>query len=259
MNNTQLEQLEVTFKSLHQEAAVAYKAVYDGILQQLESTDSRGLGGEISQLEAKKLNQEIMQLTYSVKQAAIKEMLNCGVKDYLTQAGWTEIQQVVGLPKTEICKIQMEAMCSNDKTHPADANNVTSNKSKEYEELIHRYGVAEKVFAGTLGLGSAAVVVSLFIPGWSIPVKILCIAGAAVAIFSGGGVVYCDSKRRDSVSKFENIGKKDTSNAQEGMQINNLVEQITDSQCKRNFALYQEWLMAIKDALIAECDKLSVM
>lgn len=256
MNETHMAQIDALFGKLHQDAVVAYRDVYDSIQQQLKGSNSRGLSGEIAQLEAKKLNQEILQLTDVVKQAAISKMIACGCKQYLTQAGWTEIQQTAGLPHTELCKVQVDTMRPLVKTDPASA---AAGRNRELEELARQYGAAEKVLACVAGLGVGAVVVSLFIPGWALPVKVLCEAGAIVAVLSGGGAIYCDSKKKDAVSKFEHIGKSAASKAQDGMQLDSLIKQITDSQYERNLKLYDAWLKEVKHALITECDKLSAM
>lgn len=57
MNETRRAQVDAAFDKLHQDAAAAYRNVYDGIQQQLKDSNSRGLSGEIAQLEAKRLNQ----------------------------------------------------------------------------------------------------------------------------------------------------------------------------------------------------------
>ncbi len=259
MNETHMARIDITFRKLHQDAVVAYRGIYDSIWQQLKDSNSRGLSGEIAQLEAKKLNQELLRLTDTVKQAAISEMIACGCKQYLTQAGWTEIQQVAGLPHTELCKVKVDTMSSvRKKKSEIDAKPAT-NKSRELEELARQYGVAEKVLACIAGLGAAAVVVSLFIPGWSLPVKVLCVGGVTVAVLSAGGAIYCDSKKKEAISKFEHVGKQAASKTQDSVQLDSLVKQITDSQYKQNLKLYDTWLEEVKHALITECDKLSSM
>lgn len=259
MNEINLAHIDETFRKLHQDAAVAYRGVYDSIQQQMKNSSSRGLSGEIAQLEAKKLNQEILRLTEAVKQAAISEMIACGCKQYLTQAGWTEIQQSAGLPHTELCKVEVDPMRPAVKTNPASAADAAASRNRELEELARQYGVAEKFLVGIAGLGAVAVVVSLFIPGWALPVKVLCVAGAIVAVLSIGGAIYCDSKKNEAISKFEHVGKPVAPKAQDSVQLDSLVKQIADSQYKRNIDLYDAWLRAVKNALITECDKLSAM
>lgn len=265
MNETQMAKIDVTFGKLHQDAVAAYRGVYDNIQQQLKGSSSRGLSGEIAQLEAKKLNQEILRLTDAVKQAAISEMIACGCKQYLTQAGWTEIQQSAGLPHTELCKVQVDTMRPIVITNPASDSNAVSaagaaaSRNKELEKLAHQYGAAEKSLAGFAGLGVVSVVVSLFIPGWTLPVKALCVAGTVVAVLSGGGAIYCDGKKNEAVSKFEHVGKSVAPKAQQSIQLDSLVKQIADSQYERNLKLYDAWLKEVKRALITECDKLSAM
>lgn len=265
MNETRIAQLDATFEKLHQDAAVAYRSVYDSIQRQLKDSNSRGLSGEIAQLEAKKLNQEILQLTDAVKQAAISEMIACGCKQYLTQAGWTEIQQAAGLPHTELCKVQVDIMRPAVKTNStssassASTTNAAGSRNRELEELARQYGATEKVLACFAGVGAAAVVVSLFIPGWALPVKVLCVAGVIVAILSVGGALYYGSKKNEAISKFEHVGKQAAPKTQDDVQLDSLVKQITDSQYERNLKLYDAWLKEVKQALITECDKLSAM
>lgn len=254
-----MAQIDTVFGKLHQDAAAAYRGVYDSIQQQLKDSSSRGLSGEIAQLEAKKLNQEIIRLTDAVKQAAISEMIACGCKQYLTQAGWTEIQQSAGLPRTELCKVQVDTIRPIVKTNSASAANTSASRNRELEELARQYGATEKVLAGVASLGVAAVVVSLFIPGWALPVKVLCVAGVIVAVLSGGGAIYCDSKKNEAISKFEHVGKPVAPKAQDSVQLDSLVKQIADSQYERNLKLYDTWLKDVKNALITECDKLSSM
>ena len=264
MNEAQMAHIDDTFAKLHQDAARAYRSVYDDIQRQLRGSSGRGLSGEIAQLEAKNLNQEILKLTGSVKQAAISEMTACGCKPYLTQAGWTEIQQIAGLPQTELCKVQVDAMrpaakaSTTGAASAADAARVAS-RNRELEELTRQYGDTEKLLAKIAGAGVAAVVVSLIIPGWALPVKVLCVAGAIVAVLSGAGAIYCDSKKNEAISKFEHVGKPVAPQAQDGAQLDSLVKQITDSQYERNLKLYDAWLKEVKRVLIYECDKLSVM
>lgn len=242
MNEAHKAQIDATFEKLHQDAAEGYRRVYDSIQQQMQASNSRGLSGEIAQWEAKKLNQKILRLTDAVKQAAISEMIDCGCKQYLTQAGWTEIQQTAGLPHTELCKVQVNIM-----------------QSVSEDELEQQYGVNKKKLA-TMSIGVAAVMVSLIIPGWSLPVKVLCAAGAIVAVLSGAGAICYDSQKKKSTSKFEHIGKTSAaSKAQDSIQLDSLVKQITDSQYERNLKLYDVWLEKVKRALIEECDKLSAM
>lgn len=267
MNETQMSHIDATFAKLHQDAATAYRGAYDGIQQQLKGSNSRGLSGEIAQLEAKNLNQEILKLTGSVKQATISEMTACGCKPYLTQAGWTEIQQIAGLPQTELCKVQVDAMrpaakaSTASEASAADASNAArvTSKNRELEEMARQYGANEKILALIAGAGVAAVVVSLFIPGWDLPVKVLCVAGAIVAVLSGGGAIYCDSKKNEAISKFEHVGKPTAPQAQDGARLDSLVKRITDSQYECNLKLYDAWLKEVKRVLIDECDKLSKM
>lgn len=267
MNETRRAQVDAAFDKLHQDAAAAYRNVYDGIQQQLKDSNSRGLSGEIAQLEAKRLNQEIVRLTDSVKQASVSEMIACGCKQYLTQAGWTEIQQAAGLPRTELCKVQVETMRPVVKTNPASTAssasvaNAAASRNRELKELAQKYGVAEKRLACVVGGGVVAVVVSLIIPGWALPVKVLCVAGAIVAVLSAGGAIYCDSKKNEAISKFEHVGKPAPAvpKAEDSVQLDSIVKQITDSQYERNLKLYDAWLKEVKQALITECDKLSAM
>lgn len=262
MNDTCKAQIDATFEKLHQDASTAYGNVYDSIQRQLKDSSSRGLSGEIAQLEARKLNQEILQLTDAVKQAAISEMIACGCKPYLTQAGWTEIQQAAGLPHTELCKVQVDIMHPTPKTNSAGsatAANAAASRNRELEALAEQYGITGKVLAGIAGVGVAAVVVSLFIPGWDFPVKVLCAAGAIVAIVGGGAAFHYDNKRNETLSKFEHVGKQNAPKAQDSAQLDSIVKQITDSQYKRNLKLYDEWLEQVKQVLITECDKLSAM
>lgn len=267
MNEAQMAHIDGTFVKLHQDAARTYRSVYDDIQQQLRGSSSRGLSGEIAQLEAKNLNQEILKLTGSVKQAAISEMTACGCKPYLTQAGWTEIQQIAGLPQTELCKVQVDAMrpaakaSTTGAASAADAANAArvASRNRELEELARQYGDTEKLLAKIAGAGVVAVVVSLIIPGWALPVKVLCVAGAIVAVLSGSGAIYCDSKKNEAISKFEHVGKPAAPQAQDGAQLDSLVKRITDSQYERNLKLYDAWLKEVKRVLIDECDKLSKM
>lgn len=267
MNETQMAHIDATFEKLRQDAAVAYQGVYGGIQQQLRGSNSRGLSGEIAQLEAKNLNQEILRLTGDVKQAAIAEMTACRCKPYLTQAGWTEIQQAAGLPQTELCKVQVDAMrpaakvSTTGAASAADAANAAraASRNRELEELARQYGETEERLAKFAGAGAVAVVVSLIIPGWALPVKVLCVAGAIVAVLSGAGAIYCDSKKNEAKSKFEHIGKPAAPQAQDGAQLDSLVKRITDSQYERNLKLYDAWLKEVKQVLLDECDKLSVM
>lgn len=265
MNEESMDRIDAAFEKLHQDAAAAYRSVYDGIQQQLRNSSSRGLSGEIAQLEAKKLNQEILRLTDAVKQAAISEMVACGCKQYLTQAGWTEIQQAAGLPHTELCKVQVETMrpaaraSASSASNAASASSAVSSRNKKLTELAQQYGATEKALATAAGIGTVAVVVSLIIPGWALPVKVLCGAGVIVAVLSGAGAIYCDAKKKDTISKFEHVGKPATPKAQEDVQLDSLVKRITDSQYERNLNLYDAWLKEVRHALIAECDKLSEM
>ncbi|MCM1297848.1 MAG: hypothetical protein NC311_20100 [Muribaculaceae bacterium] len=262
MNKTHRAQLDATFENLHQDAGAAYRRVYNDIQQQLKGSNSYGLSGEIAQMEAKNLNQEILRLTDTVKQTSISEMIACGCKQYLTQAGWTEIQQAAGLPHTELCKVQVDTLRPPVKTNPVSNANDMANSGKELKDLAQQYGDVEKILARVASLGVAAVVVSLFIPGWTLPVKVLCVAGAIVAVLSGGGAIYYDSKKNEAISKFEHVGKSAAPKAEDGKdsaQLDSLIKQITDSQYKRNLKLYDTWLADVKQALITECDKLSVM
>lgn len=262
MNDTHKAQIDADFEKLHQDASTAYRNVYDSIQQQVKDSGSRGLSGEITQLEARKLNQEILQLTDVVKQTAISEMLACGCKPYLTQAGWTEIQQAAGLPHTELCKVQVDIMHSASKTNSAGseaAANAAGGGNRELEALAEQYGIAGKVMASIAVAGVTTVVISLFIPGWDFPVKVLSAAGAIVAIVGGGTAFHYDNKRNEALSKFEHVGKQTDSKAQDSAQLDSIVKQIIDSQCKRNLELYDEWLKQVKQALITECDKLSAM
>lgn len=260
MNESNMARINATFKQLHQDGIVVYKDVYDSIYQQLKGSTSYGLSGEIAQLEAKKLNQELLSLTDAVKKAAISEMIFCGCKQYLTQAGWTEIQQAAGLPHTELCKIQVDTTTPPaEKANPVGTENRTIHKNKQMEELAHQYGTAEKIFACVTGLGAAAVIISLFIPGWPFPIKVLCVSGAAVAVLSGSGAIYFNSKKNEAASKFEYVGNSAPLAEQGTMDLDFLVKRITDSQCERNLKLYDKWLEDVKYALISECDKLSAM
>lgn len=259
MNDTRKAQIDATFEKLYQDASTAYGNVYDGIQRQVKDSSSRGLSGEIAQLEARKLNQEILQLTDAVKQAAISEMIACGCKPYLTQAGWTEIQQAAGLPHTELCKVQVDIMNPTPKTNSAGSATAATSRNREFEAMAEQYGIAAKVLAGIAVTGVAAVVVSLFIPGWDFPVKVLCVAGTIVAIVGGGAAFHYENKRNEALSKFENVGKQTAPKTEDSAQLDSIVKQITDSQYKRNLKLYEEWLKQVKQILIAECDKLSAM
>lgn len=262
MNETQMAHIDATFEKLRQDAAVAYQGVYGGIQQQLRGSNSRGLSGEIAQLEAKNLNQEILRLTGDVKQAAIAEMTACRCKPYLTQAGWTEIQQAAGLPQTELCKVQVDAMRPAAKASTASAADAANaarvaSRNRELAEQVRQYEGTEKLLASIAAAGAVAVVVSLFIPGWSLPVKVLCVAGAIVAVLSGSGAIYYDRQKNEAKSKFEHVGKPAA--PQDDAQLDSLVKRITDSQCERNLKLYDAWLKEVKHALVEECDKLSAM
>lgn len=256
MNETNMARIDATFEQLHQDAAEAYRNVYDGIHHQLKTSTSHGLSGEIAQLEAKNLNQKILWLTEDVKQAAMSEMIACGCKPYLTQAGWTEIQQVAGLPQVELCKIQVDAI---PHVENPKSTGVKPSRNRELEELARQYGETEKVWTCIAGVGATAAVVSLIIPGWDLPVKILCVAGVIIAVLSGSGAIYYNGKRNECVSKFDHVGKPAAPEVKDGMQLDSLIKKITDSQCERNFKLYYGWLKAVKQALVSECDKLAAM
>ncbi len=248
MNTTQMTHIDMTFQELRQNAATAFRSVYTDIEQQLKSSSNYGLSGEIAQLEAKKLNQELLRLTSAVKQAAIAEMISCGCEQYLTQAGWTEIQQVVGLPRTELCKVKVDTVRPSAK-----------DENKEIEEMIQKYSNNEKSLLCGLGIGGAAVIVSLFIPGWALPVRFLCIAGATVMVLSGGGAVYCDYKKKEAISKFEHVGTSAAEKMQQNEPLDSLLRKIVVSQYERNLKLFDTWLEEVKRALISECNKLSAL
>lgn len=256
MNETKMARIDAAFEKLQQDADAAYRSIYDSIHQQVKNSTGLGLSGDIAQLEAKNLNQKILWLTEEVKQTAMSEMIAYGCKPYLTQAGWTEIQQAAGLPQVELCKIQVDAV------PPIGTPKSTGgkfSKNRELEELARQYGATEKILTRVAGVGATAAVVSLFIPGWDFPVKILCGAGAIIAVLSGGGAIYCNGKKNESISKFEHVGKPTAPEAQDGVQLDFLVKKITDSQYERNFKLYNEWLEAVKQAFVSECDKLAAM
>lgn len=257
MNEERLAHVDATFEELNQNAAIAYRKVYDSILQQLKDSTERGLNGMIAQLEAKELNKEVIKLTRTVKEAAISEMLASGCKEYSTETGWTEIQQVTGVIKTDLCKVQVDIVRPTAKAKPATGSKrAATRKEKELEELARQYGVAEKILKDFAAAGAVVVGISLIIPGWDFPVKALCAAGAIIAVGGSGGALHCNSKKNEAMSKFESIGKTDTQK-QAADSIDSLAKQITDSQYEHNFKLYCEWLEQVKQALIAECDKLS--
>ena len=98
MNEAQMAHIDDTFAKLHQDAARAYRSVYDDIQRQLRGSSGRGLSGEIAQLEAKNLNQEILKLTGSVKQAAIEAGVI--VKQFLESLILRKVENELGRKKS---------------------------------------------------------------------------------------------------------------------------------------------------------------
>lgn len=251
-----LKHVDETFQKLQTDAAAGYQKVYHAIRSQLKGSGSRGLGGEIARLEAKALNQLVIASMDHVEQAVIAEMTANGCKEYLTQAGWTEIQQAAGVPHMEFCRVQV------DITPAADSEarpGMTDSVRRELKKRISQYESARKMCAGTAVAGTAVSVVTLFIPGWEFPVQILFWAGVVMAVIGGGGAIYSGAQMNQARSKFErgNTPVRTVTSYEE--QLDLLLAQVTDSQCKRNLHLYCEWLDKVKQALISECDKLSAM
>lgn len=255
MNENNKSRIDAAFKKHHEDAELAYKNIYENIRLQMRNYNGYGLSGEIANIEAKELNQEILKLSENVKQVSITEMLACGIKPYLTQTGWTEIQQKTGFPLVELCKIQVDVMSPS-----MDENNKFNVDNSKIYETVRRYGIAERVLELTAAIGSSLVIISLFIPGWDLPVKVLCVAGAIIAVISGSGICFCANKKKETVSKFNEItNQQNKEEMQDTIQIDTLVQQITNSQYERNLSLYEEWLEQVKQALIIECDKLSMV
>lgn len=257
MDQMHLEHMDVTFQKLRDDAVKAYRRTYADMCSQLKGSGSKGLGGEIAQLEAKNLGRLIVTCMDGVEQAAVSEMMENGCKRYVTQAGWTEIQQVVGVPRTEYCKVQVDVV------RPAaegSASAKTDENKRNLEKLIAQYEVSEKWFKRAAAVGALVVVVTLIIPGWDFPVKITCIAGAIATVVGGGGTIYYSAQRDQAKSKFDRSmesSRKESPKQEEKIQMDDLLSRITGSQCERNLQLYYEWLDKVKQALIKECDKLS--
>lgn len=257
MDQKHLEHMDITFQKLRDDAAEAYRKTYADMCSQLKGSGGKGLSGEIAQLEAKNLGRLIVACMEGVEQAAVSEMMENGCKKYVTQAGWTEIQQVVGVPRTEYCKVQVDVVRP---SAGGSASAKTDENRRNLEKLITKYEAAEKWCMGAAAAGALAVVVTLFIPGWDLPVKITCIAGVITAVAGGGGTIYCSVQQDQAKSKFDRSGessRKESPKQEEKLQMDDLLSRITDSQCKRNLQLYHEWLDKVKQELIKECDKLS--
>lgn len=255
MEHNYIEKINNMFIDLGQEAEKAIKNEYLNICSRLKKTDYKGLGGEIANMESVALNKLMISLVDNVRQASIEEMMNYGCKDYLTQAGWTEIQQIVGVPRIELCKVKIDRQ----RTNGTGSHKEHSSDSK-FERNIKQYDSNKKIGAGIAVGGAALTAITIIIPGWNIPTVMLCAAGVAIAVAGGGSAAYNEIQKQNEISKFADmkrngdIGRKASDN-----DMNKLVRQITESQCRHNTRLYHEWLETVRKGLIEECDKLKLL
>lgn len=249
MEQRNIEQIDDTFQKLKKEATKAVRKVYEDMCVQLKSSNVGELGGEIAQLEAKTLNNLMVSLMDHVKQAAIAEMERNGCKTYLTQAGWTEIQQVVGVPRIELCKVKVDVVRNGEKK--------TENASK-WEKEIAQCEANKKIYMGVAASGAAITVITLITPGWNIPEALLVATGVVVTVVGSSGVVRNTRQIEQMKSKFEQASK-DSKKQSNKENLDVLLSQITNSQCEHNLQIYFEWLEKVRTALITECDKLMEM
>lgn len=249
MEQRNMDQIDDTFRKLKEEANKDVRKVYNEICDQLKRTSIGELGGEIAQLEARTLNNLMVSLMDSVKQAAIAEMERNGCKTYLTQAGWTEIQQVVGVPRIELCKVKVDVVRNGEKN--------AENASK-WEKGIAQCESNKKKCMGVAASGAAITVITLITPGWNIPEALLVATGVVVTIVGSSGAVRNARQAEEIRSKFEQASK-DSKKQSNKENLDVLLSKIINSQCDLNLQIYFEWLEKVRTALITECDKLVEM
>lgn len=256
-----MEHIDSTFCRLQEEAENEFRKVYNNIGVQLKNSDSSELGGEIAQLEAKTLNSLVVTLMESAKKAAIAEMKFNGCAPYLTQTGWTEIQQVVGVPLIELCKVKVN-MVSGSRMESGTASENDEQKLRSKIAQCEA-GMQKGRTATAVGGGMAAIaVVTLIIPGWDVPVSLalgLGLAGGAAAAYGVKKTGEYTAQRDDAVSKLKAASTDQQARKQVSEEVDSVLAKVMDSQCERNAKLYIDWLGKVKDALVAECEKLADM
>lgn len=246
MEQENVKQIDNVFIKLQEDASKQIRKMYNDIQERMKNTDGKGLGGEIAQMEARKLNGLIVTLMEDVRQASMKEMIANGSLEYLTPAGWNEIQQVVSVPRIELCKVKVDSVNPDEEKEYEKANLEQANKTALYKSL-------KTFFSAAAGAGAAVIVVHLFVPGLELPVAVYKTAKAA-SIIGVGGYLINEYQRSQEVSKFSDPPEQD-----EEKNLDDLLSQIIDSQYNCNKKIYFKWLEEVKKALIAECDKLAAM
>lgn len=256
-----MEHIDGTFCKLQEEAENEFRKVYHNIGIQLKNSDSSELGGEIAQLEAKTLNSLAVALMEGAKKAAIAEMEFHGCAPYLTQTGWTEIQQAVGVPPIELCRVKVDVV-SGSRT---ETSAVSGDDGQKLRSKIAQCeaGMQKGKAATAVGSGMAAIaIVTLIIPGWDVPVSLalgLGLAGGAAAAYGVKKTGEYTAQRDDAVSKLKAASADPQTRKQVSEEMDSVIAKVMDSQCGRNAKLYTDWLGKVKVALIAECDKLADM
>ncbi len=246
------EHIENKFQELDKAVHVQIAKLYSEIASDLSGSEAKGFGGEITQLEAKKWERLTMQLMDQSKNAAVEEMGFCGCKPYLFEAGWTEIQQKVGVPKIELCKIKVNI-------HPgSNAAKNSDQDEKEFKKIISQFEAKKKHCMMLTASGAIVTAITWIIPGWNMPVIALGTAGATVAAVGVGGTIYNCLEEDKAKSKFEQFRNK-TDSASSEENLDGLLSKIVKSQRELNQKNYSLWLEKVKASLIEECDKLSQM
>lgn len=249
MEQKNIDQINVTFGKLRKEADGAIRKLYTDMYLQLKNTNSRDLGGEIAKLEARTLNNLMVSLIDNTKKASITEMVNNGCKSYLTQTGWTEIQKVVGVPCVELCKAKVDVVRQGDaKTEKSDP---------KLQKILEAFDLKKKKNRTVALSGATVTIITLFIPGWKIPTMIAAGAGVTALVVGGGGMLYNEWQKDQTISKFDRSDREKGRSDQPD--LSGLITKITDSQYVHNLQIYVEWLEKVKTALIKECDKLIEM
>ncbi len=256
MEQVHVERINDRFQKLEELASKEFRRAYSDMCVQMEENEGKDIGSEIAQIETRVLNKKIIALFDVVKNAAIEEMVNSGVADYLTQAGWNELQQQVGVPKIDFCKVQVEKIESGP--HAQKREQGTKMKSK-FEQKISDYDHATAKNKNIAVGGTALAIITVIVPGWQVTTCVLCGVGVAMSAVGCYGVVCSEKEKQKFISKFKNTEQPVSSQKKPSQELKNVVKEITDSQYEHNFKIYCAWLTDIKNKLMSECEKLAAL
>ncbi len=247
MNTDQEEKIKSIFVKEKAKSKDRIVAIYRDIAKSVAQLPPEQLAQEVLMLESPKLNAYIQELRKELKAEACEAIASVNLSDAVANIIWANVINKAGLPKVSLCQRQKIKV-----DHPASEK--ASGPSKTQQEEINRLESVRNLSIGVVAAGATAgIVTCLIVPGWnSVSGTVIAVKAASILIVGAGTIGAISTQRKiEEINRIVDRAEADAAKSD----YTDVINQVCKHQCNVNGRNIHQWLDAVQEELIAQCER----